>query len=396
MTKEQQMTSKRKIGIVSLSDIDYGLDLAFALNDAGENVVLYMSRKNFSLAMSGRDRAEDIVYEKGLLPKDVKLRLFDTPRMRDPRSFIAYNKLNQLMRSDSIDVAEILVGSGELWLAVLAFLLHGIPVCSTMREPKPNLGERLPSSIVLAVNQLLAWNSDVVVVNGVDHELMVQKMYGLPAHRTHFVPLPPRETTLRWASRRIPEDPGLILFFGSVDARKGTEYLVRAQSMITESVDYARIVIAGHGTEFAHCRQLIQDPSRFELHEGFVPNEDAADLFQRASLVVLPYLTASTSGVLVTAQTFEKPVVATRVGSLPDYVEDGKTGLLVPPADEKELANAIIKLLQNDELRHQMGKNARERMNETRDESIRQTKIALGMAIERHNKSKKKTSRTLL
>jgi hypothetical protein len=40
MTKEQQMTSKRKIGIVSLSDIDYGLDLAFALNDAGENVVL--------------------------------------------------------------------------------------------------------------------------------------------------------------------------------------------------------------------------------------------------------------------------------------------------------------------------------------------------------------------
>ncbi len=79
---------------------------------------------------------------------------------------------------------------------------------------------------------------------------------------------------------------------------------------------------------------MIEDESKFEIHEGYVSGERMAALFQRASLVVLPYLSASTSGVLMTAYSFGKPVVATKVGCLPEYVEDNITGLLVDPANE--------------------------------------------------------------
>jgi glycosyltransferase involved in cell wall biosynthesis len=74
---------------------------------------------------------------------------------------------------------------------------------------------------------------------------------------------------------------------------------------------------------------------------------------------VLPYLEASQSGVVPVAYAFGKPVVATRVGGLPDVVEHGQTGLLVPPGDSQSLARAVIDLLTDDARRRDMGARAR-------------------------------------
>ncbi len=72
-------------------------------------------------------------------------------------------------------------------------------------------------------------------------------------------------------------------------------------------------------------------------------------------MVVLPYIEATQSGVVPIAYAHSKPVVATRTGGLPDSVEDGKTGFLVEPRNELALANAVIKLLQDRQLRQSMG-----------------------------------------
>jgi glycosyltransferase involved in cell wall biosynthesis len=81
-------------------------------------------------------------------------------------------------------------------------------------------------------------------------------------------------------------------------------------------------------------------------------------LFQEASLVVLPYIDGSQSGVIPMAYAFSKPVVTTNVGSLPENVDDGITGYIVPPRDSQKLAEAIIDLLINSEKRKKMGMNA--------------------------------------
>lgn len=377
-----------RIGIVSLSDVDFGLNLANALDSAGESVHLYLSRHHAFLSLGDNPHVLDSFYTLGLLSCEIHLYLFDAPHMRDPRSFATMRRLCQTMKDDDIQVAHLLVGSGEFWLAILAWLLK-IPVCSTMIIPKPNIGDHPPAPIVTAVNQLLAWNSEIVVVNGKNQISMVEKMYHFPTARVDYVPLIPRTTTLHYATKNISEEMGLILFFGRVDLHKGTEYLVRAQPLINSRISEARIVIAGHGPEFEHCRQLIQDQNQFELYEGFITNEFTARLFQRASIVVLPYLTASTSGVLSTAQTFGKAVVATQVGSLAEYIEDGVTGLLVPPANVEKLANAIVYLLQNSELRHQMGRNALSRVLTTQEECVTQSLSALEKSIIYHRKGSK-------
>ena len=70
-------------------------------------------------------------------------------------------------------------------------------------------------------------------------------------------------------------------------------------------------------------------------------NEEAAELFTRSDIVVLPYRSATGSGVVPLAYHYGKPVIVTNVGGLPDVVEDGRTGVIVPPDSSRDLANAI-------------------------------------------------------
>ena len=90
----------------------------------------------------------------------------------------------------------------------------------------------------------------------------------------------------------------------------------------------------------------------------FISHEELPGFFRDAAVVVLPYTSASQSGIFPLAYSFGKPVVATRVGALPDVVVDGVTGLLVEPGDEQSLADALVTLLSDDGLREEMGRNA--------------------------------------
>ena len=81
-------------------------------------------------------------------------------------------------------------------------------------------------------------------------------------------------------------------------------------------------------------------------------------------MVVLPYIEASQSGIIPIAYAFKKPVVVTNVGSIPEVVDDGITGFIVPPKDPDALASAITKLLRDDKLRKEMGESAYRKMEE--------------------------------
>ena len=117
---------------------------------------------------------------------------------------------------------------------------------------------------------------------------------------------------------------------------------------------------------------------RFIVYNEYIADESVAELFQRASVVVLPYIDGSQSGVIPQAYAFKKPVVITNVGSLPENVEDGITGFIVPPKNSKDLAARIIELLTNDEKRKQMGANAYcKTQNELAWESIAPQTVAV-------------------
>jgi D-inositol-3-phosphate glycosyltransferase len=149
--------------------------------------------------------------------------------------------------------------------------------------------------------------------------------------------------------RRIDAPPGakIVLFFGNVRRYKGVRDLIEAFPLVTASTS-ALLVVAGTFFEsIAAYSARIEELGLSEavrLFNEYVPNEEVAPLFELTDLVVLPYRSASQSGVVPLAAAFGKPVVATAAGGLPGALAG--TGLVVPPGDPEALGAAIVRALQ--------------------------------------------------
>ena len=377
-----------RIGIVTRSQVDYAIDLANGFIAEGQDVSLYLDHAETVEEVGSSAPPLEILYSAAILPKTCKVNLLALPRMRDVRSIQVLRNLRHTLQDEHVQVMHILLNPGEIWLAVLASLVSDVAVVTTMIVPVANAGERLPSRLVWARNKLAALGSDIVIVNAADQVELVKRRYGIANSRVAHVPLSMHARSARWDSGEVREDPDTILFFGRAHPQKGLEYLVKAQPLITQRIPAARILISAHGEDLQRCRQMILDPSKFEITEGVVAAEVMAALFRRAALVVLPYITASTSGVLVTAYSYGKPVVASRVGALAEYVEEGVTGLLVPPCDVEQLAGAIVRLLRDDALRLQMGRNGLHWSREMQKVAVQQTLAVYQRAIGLHARGK--------
>jgi glycosyltransferase involved in cell wall biosynthesis len=208
----------------------------------------------------------------------------------------------------------------------------------------------------------IAWRmADQVIVHG---ETLKEEMSSLmrgDAERVHVVPHVAIGRTD--APVGISDDGRSVLFFGRIWDYKGLQYLIEAEPIVREAVPSVRFVIAGEGDDFEPYRRQMRDPAQFEVYNRFISAEERDGLFKRAAVVTLPYIEATQSGVIPVAYSFAKPVIATRVGALAEAVDDGVTGLLVPPRDAKSLAGAIIELLKNPERRREMGVAGRRKLD---------------------------------
>lgn len=368
------------IGLITQTDNDTALDLATSLASTGQSITLYFKQDAFVRSNISPNNYLTEVYKRGIVPSSCRIKLYQFPRQRDLRSIKTVMEIGRQMHQDGVDLVHILAGPAEPWLAVLASLLHHIPVVTTLIVPVANVGEPF-SKWVNPINRLLIHSSDIVIVNGFNQLDLVQQQYKISPGRLIHIPLGARTSSARWLSGNVEEAPGTVLFFGRADRHKGLKYLILAQPQITKKFPEAHFLIAGRGEELARCRSMIEDKEKFEIYEGYIPGDMMANLFARASLVVLPYISASTSGVLLTAYEFRKPVVATKIGSLPEYVHDGVTGLLVPPTSVESLAEAISHLLSDDTLRHQMGENAKHWMENENIKATYKTLSAYEKAI---------------
>jgi colanic acid/amylovoran biosynthesis glycosyltransferase len=137
-------------------------------------------------------------------------------------------------------------------------------------------------------------------------------------------------------------EPAHVLFVGRLSEEKGVDELLDATSGLPR-------VIVGDGP----LRHLVPDAV------GFVPPSELGGYYERAAVVVCPSRREGYGVVAREAMAHGRPVVATAVGGLGDAVEDGVTGLLVPPRDPAALRAAVERLLADEELRQRLGAAAR-------------------------------------
>ncbi len=166
------------------------------------------------------------------------------------------------------------------------------------------------------------------------------------------------------ACRRLGLDPDIryMLFFGLIRDYKGLDLLLRAWALARP--EGYRLIVAG---EFYASREkyvsLIDESGlrdEVALHDRFIPDEEVRYYFSAADCLVLPYRSATQSGVTQIAYNFSLPMIVTDVGGLPEIVPDGRTGLVCAPTAEG-IADALRRIREGDTLRRLRDNFAEER-----------------------------------
>lgn len=116
--------------------------------------------------------------------------------------------------------------------------------------------------------------------------------------------------------------------------------------------------IAGHGPELDRLQARFGRLPEVTIHDGFVPPRQVMASIQSADCVMLPYLSATQSGVLAAAFAGRRYVIASQTGGIPDVVEHGGNGLLVSPGDPQALADAVRQLAHDPVLRLRLREGA--------------------------------------
>jgi glycosyltransferase involved in cell wall biosynthesis len=187
-----------------------------------------------------------------------------------------------------------------------------------------------------------------------DSQAVADRLPGLDAHVVGCpVKLDPPHVEAPWP----PADGPVVGFVGRLEPRKAPDVLVAAAPAIKAGAPGARVVLVGGdplGADPAYARR-VSAAGEVE-HVPWV--EDAAGLMRHLDVLVLPSRSEPFGTVLAEAMAVGTPVVASRVDGLPEVVDDGVTGALVPPDDPPALAEAVLRVLAR---RDEMGAAAAER-----------------------------------
>jgi len=145
----------------------------------------------------------------------------------------------------------------------------------------------------------------------------------------------------------------VLLFFGLIREYKGLDILINAMEKIkTELEDYTLLIVGECYENENKYTELIKKAGitdNVKCHYSFIPDNEVGKYFSAADVVVLPYKTASQSGIVQIAYHFDTPVIVSNVGGLPEIVDEGKTGYCVEP-NSNAFAKAIKAFYENDNI----------------------------------------------
>lgn len=331
----------------------YSVELANALSK--EHEVMLITRDH-NLEISSPDSPIDLdeFLDECLNRNIVREKLRYRPK--NLRNFLEVLRVFKKIKAFNPDVIHIQESMD--WRIILTAKMIGFDkVVLTVHDVVWHLGEEASRIHHRYLISFMRTKAKKIIVHGENLRGQFLSRYKGSKSKIYVIPIGVFPIYLNWDDESIEEEKNTILFFGRFNKYKGIDMLIKAEPLITKEIPDARIIIAGRGEELSKYDNLITKKRQFEIHNRFISNAEVAKFFRRAAVVVLPYIEASQSGVIPIAYAFGKPVVVTNVGSIPEVVEDGKTGFIVPPRNPEDLANAVIKILKNKKLKKTMSKN---------------------------------------
>jgi glycosyltransferase involved in cell wall biosynthesis len=280
----------------------------------------------------------------------------------------------RICHSENIDVIS---GSDPLGgvLGVGVKCLTGLPLVVQLRGQVLNPSELLSSGykrrLIPVAARFAARHADFV--RCVSEEVRQQAIVaGIDAGKLYvekgrcdvelFNPDKYVEARRAWRTQLGWQDKCIVGFVGMLIPLKGVEYLLRAVAILVDHRDDLRVLIAGDGPDRERLESLCSELrlSEHVYFVGHVPHQQVPQVLSACDLFVFPSASEGVPRALMEAMAMRLPLVASAVGGILELVQDGHTGLLVPPEDARHLALAIEELLNDTGKGRSYGDNARQ------------------------------------
>jgi glycosyltransferase involved in cell wall biosynthesis len=286
-------------------------------------------------------------------------------RISPLRDVQVLGKLYRLMYHCNYDLVHV-HGLKAALLATLAYRHATIPLVITLHNSLPQPHRRLTNMVLLWV--LNAATHVVVVSQAQADDILQRRLLAEP--RLTVIPngisqaafnAPNIDTKRMRQNLGIPYDSTLVLMVGRMIAAKGIGDLLMAAQALNRQSDYY-FVLAGEGPDLEKFRQVTQDTGLANRVCFLGYRDDIPALLQCADIFVLPSHSEGMPMTVLEAMAAGKPIVATRVGGIPELIEHDVSGVLVEPRQPEVLTKALYQLAQDPVRRQQLGQAAQKRV----------------------------------
>jgi len=274
-------------------------------------------------------------------------------------------ELLKLIRQNNIDIVHTYLYSRTSFYGHIAALMARTPViiAAEMGSPsKKSLKKRIS-------DRLLARFTDQIIALSEATRSSAAKELGVGLNKiTVIYPgVDIGKFTIRETKREVrnalnlPHDVPIIGIVARLDPVKGHEYLLDAMLRVWNFIASAKLMIVGAGPLEESLRSRVERLGLSKQVMFMGMRRDIPQLLKAMDIFVLPSLQEGFGMALLEAMVMGLPVIATNVGGIPEVVDDGKTGILVPPRDPDALSEMILVLLKDEKQRHRMGMLGKEK-----------------------------------
>lgn len=232
----------------------------------------------------------------------------------------------------------------------LCKILKGIKILFVCHNVFPH--ERFPADRLLT-KMVLKQGDCYIVQSKMDaenlHQIIKNPIFEQTVHPTYNI-FKTENLSKEEARKRLllEDDENILLFFGFIREYKGLKYLIKSMSHIIKELDKVKLLIVGDFIDeeqkkiYLNWIKKCNIQEYVQIYDGYIPDREVEKFFAACDLVVLPYVSATQSGIVQIAFGFEKPVVVTKVGGLPEVVKDGETGYVIEPGKIEELVCVVL------------------------------------------------------
>jgi len=329
--------------------IDFNL-VFFVSGDIYEEGVLSLNVKDLDFGLNSYEKSYEILPSnlKEFLGKGFKIRFFrsfDRKILRDKklRNFNIILCGIKILKRENYDIIHFNGISGFMIYFLLFF--RKPKRVWTLHDYIPHTGEENNRSFSFQ-KLLMRFGFHYIQHYKYLRDQLIN-YYNLPQEKVSYIPSGPLDVFKSFKPEYpIDTNEKYILFFGRISKYKGIEYLISAFNQISHIFPDIKLIIAGRGNLMFH----LEENENIIFINRYIKTSELVGLIQNSLFIVVPYTDSTHSAVVATSYTFLKPVIASKVGGLPEIVRDGETGFLVKPKNVNELAEKMQKMLSDSEL----------------------------------------------